>query len=66
MLHMDGEHDRPAFRTEKTRKMLKELGIKTDLIVVKDGPHAFWLFEPWFAQTIEDVNKFFKETLKRP
>lgn len=64
MLFMDGEHDRPAFRTEATRKRLKELGIKTDLIVVKDGPHAFWLFEPWFGPTVEDVSRFFGQTLQ--
>ncbi|MBL8795904.1 MAG: alpha/beta hydrolase [Planctomycetia bacterium] len=64
MLHIDGEHDRPAFRTERSRKMLKDLGIKTDLIVVKDGPHAFWLFEPYFTPLVEDVAKWFGETLK--
>jgi acetyl esterase/lipase len=63
MLFMDGEHDRPAFRTEATRKRLKELGIRTDLIVVKDGPHAFWLFEPWYGPSVEDVSKFFGQTL---
>lgn len=64
ILFMDGEHDRPAFRTEATRKKMKELGIHTDLIVVKDGPHAFWLFEPWFTPTVNDVAKFLEKTLK--
>jgi acetyl esterase/lipase len=64
MLHIDGEQDKPAFRTEKSRKMLKDLGIKTDLLVVKDGPHAFWLFEPYFTPLVEDVAKWFAETLK--
>jgi pectinesterase len=64
MLHMDGEHDRPAFRTDKTRKLLKDLGIQTDLIVVKDGPHAFWLFEPWYSLTVNSVDKWFAQTMK--
>lgn len=64
ILFMDGEHDRPAFRTEATRKQMKTLGIHTDLIVVKDGPHAFWLFEPWFTPTVNDVAKFLEKTLK--
>lgn len=66
MLHIDGEQDKPAFRTEKSRQLLKDLGIKSDLIVVKDGPHAFWLFEPYFTPLVEDVAKWFGETLKRP
>jgi pectinesterase len=64
MLFMDGEHDKPAFRTEASRKRLKQLGITTDLIVVKDGPHAFWLFEPWFTPTVEQVDKFLAKALK--
>ena len=64
MLHMDGEHDKPAFRTEKSRQRLKELGIATDLIVVKDGPHAFWLFEPWFTPAVENVQQWFGKTMK--
>jgi pectinesterase len=65
MLHMDGEQDKPAFRTEISRQKLKDLGIRTQLIVVKDSPHAFWLFEPWFSPMVEDVAKWFAETLKQ-
>jgi acetyl esterase/lipase len=66
MLHMDGEHDKPAFRTEKSRQMLRDLGIRTELIVVKDGPHAFWLFEPWFTPALDEVSRWFSQTLKLP
>ena len=40
------------------------LGIKSEIIVVPDTPHPFWLFNPWFDISVKHIDEFFKTTLR--
>jgi hypothetical protein len=42
---------------------LKALGITSDIVVIPDTPHPFWLFHPWFDSTIGYVEEFLKKTM---
>jgi PelA/Pel-15E family pectate lyase len=43
---------------EAMRDRLRELGINSELIVLPDTPHPFWLFEPWFDQVVRESDSF--------
>ncbi len=62
ILFMAGEFDYPE-RNEATRERLRALGIETGIIVVKDGKHGCWNWEPWFTPMAEDMDRFFQRTL---
>ena len=45
---------------EAMRDKLRESGIQSELIVIPDTPHPFWLFEPWFSEVVRAADKFFE------
>ena len=47
------------------RDKLKALGIVSEIVVIPDTPHPFWLFHPWFDSTVEYVDEFLQRTMKR-
>lgn len=63
MLFMAGEFDYPE-RNQGTRDKLKALGIETGIVVVKGGKHGCWNREPWFSPMVNDMDKFFRRSLK--
>ncbi len=40
-------------------KKLTELGLYAEIHTFPNSPHPFWLFDPWFTQTVNFVDKFF-------
>ena len=38
--------------------ILEESGISTTVFTLPDSPHSFWLFQPWFEVTVEQILKF--------
>ena len=42
---------------------LDALGVKSSLIVVKDGKHGCWNRLPWFDEFVTAIDQWFKETL---
>ncbi|MCR9119665.1 MAG: hypothetical protein NXI22_22255 [bacterium] len=61
---MKGEKDEPSTRADQFRERLKELGIQSELTVIKDAPHAFLTTQVWFDEAMEIADKFFTKTLK--
>lgn len=59
-----GEKDDPSTRADRFRQRLKELGIKSELTVVEDAPHAFLTRQVWFDEAMEIADQFFTKTLK--
>ncbi|WP_235034221.1 alpha/beta fold hydrolase [Roseiconus lacunae] len=59
-----GENDDPSTRADQFRERLEELGIQSELTVIKDAPHAFLATQAWFDEAIEIADKFFTKTLK--
>ena len=43
---------------EEYIRILKDSGIRTTVYTIPDSPHSFWLFQPWFDVTLEQILKF--------
>lgn len=52
-----------AGRKEMT-EILNKHDIYNETHILKDAPHSFWLFEPWFEPMMEHVVSFLNSTLK--
>ena len=46
------------------RDRLRGLGIASDLVVIPDTPHPFWLVHPWFDGVVARTEAFFKQQLR--
>lgn len=46
------------------RDKLRAAGVDSDIIVMPDSPHPFWLFNPWFERVLEESDKFLAKHLK--
>ncbi len=64
ILLITGETDDPSTHAETFRGKMKALGIRNDLLVIEDAPHAFIGRQIWFNQMIEAAAGFFKEELR--
>ena len=63
-LFLNSSSFRPFQQREEMAAKLNALGITSEIVVVPDTPHPFWLFRPWFDATVENIDRFFKKTLK--
>jgi pectinesterase len=54
---------RPFQQREEMQAKLEALGIVSEMVVIPDTPHPFWLFHPWFDTTINYVDDFLKRTM---
>ena len=45
-------------------KILDEYGIYNQVEIIENSPHSFWLFHPWFEETVQLVTNFLDKTLK--
>ena len=45
------------------RERLRAAGVASDLVVVPDTPHPFWLFQPWFEPTLAAADAFLRAQL---
>ena len=59
-----GENDDPSTQADKYRAGLQELGIRAELTVIKDAPHAFLTRQLWFDQAMEIADRFFTKTFQ--
>ena len=64
-LFLNSSSFRPFQQREEMCDKLRSNGIVSEIIVVPDTPHPFWLFRPWFDLTVDNIDAFFKKTLKR-
>ncbi|QDU41328.1 Carboxylesterase NlhH [Maioricimonas rarisocia] len=62
-LLIDGGLDRPGERYAAFIPRADEAGIRTQFVVVQHGEHGCWNFDPWFSQFVEELDRFFGETL---
>jgi xylan 1,4-beta-xylosidase len=65
VLFIDSSSYRPFQQREEMRDKLKALGIVSELVVIPDTPHPFWLFHPWFDETVQYVDEFLKRTMPK-
>ncbi|HEX7312557.1 MAG TPA: family 43 glycosylhydrolase [Pyrinomonadaceae bacterium] len=62
-LFINSSSYRPFQQREEMQAKLRAAGIASEMVVVPDTPHPFWLFRPWFDRTIAHVEEFLKKTL---
>ena len=62
-LFIDGQFDRPELRYLEFRKRLDTHKILHEFVLMPKGPHPFWVFETWFAPTVDAVDGFLKKHL---
>jgi acetyl esterase/lipase len=62
-LFLNSSSNRPFQQREEMVAKLNKLGIVSEIVVVPDTPHPFWLFRPWFDTTVENIDRFFKKTM---
>ena len=63
ILFINSSSYRPFQQREEMSAKLKALGIVSEIVVIPDTPHPFWLFHPWFDTTIRYVDEFLKKTM---
>ena len=63
ILFLTGDLDNPDRDTAGMVK-LKELGVATKQVMLKDAKHGCWMQRPWFEQCVDAVDAWFKEHLK--
>lgn len=64
ILFLNSSSFRPNQQREEMSAKLNALGIASEVVVVPDTPHPFWLFRPWFDVTVENIERFFSETMR--
>lgn len=63
VLFLTGDLDNPD-RDAAGLAKLKELGVPTKQVIIKDAKHGCWLQKPWHEQCVAAVDAWFKEHLK--
>ena len=43
---------------------LRAIGIDSEVVVIPDTPHPFWLVHPWFARALDEADRFLRRHLK--
>jgi acetyl esterase/lipase len=49
---------------DKAIKILNKYDIPVEVYTFSNTPHTFWLFQPWFTQTVEHISHFLKKIFK--
>ncbi len=62
-LFINSSSYRPFQQREEMQARLRAVGVASEMVVIPDTPHPFWLFRPWFDQTVAHVEEFLKKTL---
>jgi pectinesterase len=65
VLFLNSSSFRPFQQREEMSAKLNALNITSEIVVVPDTPHPFWLFRPWFDVTVENIDRFFRKTMIR-
>ena len=63
VLFINSSSYRPFQQREEMSAKLKALGIVSEIVVIPDTPHPFWLFHPWFDATVQYVDEFLQKTM---
>ena len=58
ILFINSSIDRFHAGRDKAIAILSNYSIKSEVCTLVNTPHTFWLFHPWFSQTIDIINNF--------
>ena len=62
-LFLNSSSYRPFQQREEMSEKLQKLGIASEIVVIPDTPHPFWLFQPWFTPTLNHLEQFLQKTM---
>ena len=60
---ISGENDDPSTHADGFRKRMNELGIQSDLTIIKAAPHPFLGKQVWFNEMVQTADGFFLKHL---
>ncbi|QDU08389.1 sulfatase-like hydrolase/transferase [Gimesia aquarii] len=63
-LFISGERDDPSTHADTFRQQMDQLGIRSDLTIIKDAPHPFLGKQIWFDKMLDVSDDFFTRHLK--
>jgi pectinesterase len=63
-LFIEGQLDTPKAGSPEMREKLKQYGVFTELVTLKDAPHPFWMSQPWLDETVACAVPFLDRFLK--
>ncbi|NHN25819.1 alpha/beta hydrolase [Flavobacterium jejuense] len=64
ILFINSQYDRFHAGRDDMIKILNENKIYNRVEEIKDSPHTFWLFEPWFDDTVSYITRFLDQQFK--
>jgi len=64
MLFINSALPRFHFGRDSVIAILNKHKIYTEVHTIENTPHPFWLFHPWFEQTVQYMTDFLDQTLK--
>lgn len=64
ILFISSKHDRFQAGRDDMIKILDQYTIYNQVESFPNAPHSFWLFHPWFEDTVDYVTKFLDKTFK--
>ncbi len=64
ILFINSQYDRFHAGRDDMIKMLNNYTIYSKIEKIKDSPHTFWLFEPWFDDTVSYITSFLDQQFK--
>lgn len=63
ILFIGSGQPRFAVGREAMRARMDVLGVASDLLLLEDAPHSFWMFEPWIDPSVDAVISFIEREL---
>lgn len=63
MLFINSQHERFHAGRDEMIQQLNAKNIYSEIVIVKNSPHTFWLFHPWFDEIVPPILQFLKEQL---
>lgn len=64
-LFIEGEKDSYKVGRPEMQQKLRDAGVPTELVTLKDAPHPFWMSQPWLDQTAKAIGDWFDRYLKQ-
>lgn len=58
ILFINSSHDRYHAGRDYAIEKMNSYGIYSEVRTIKDTPHTFWLFHPWFEETMKYLSDF--------
>lgn len=65
MLFINSALPRFHYGRDSVMTILRKNGIYSEIHTIENTPHPFWLFHPWFEQTVEYMVSFLDKMLKK-